>query len=320
MKRTTIVGITDESLIHPPEIFAELSARQRLAEASLLKQQNHFIQSNCPACAAAKREFAFARSGFSFQSCQVCQTLYMSPRPTANMLHEYYEQSDYGRFIQSADHETALAPFRKDQARKQADKLIPLLQKSDHRENGILLLAPKHTMLAEVLAADAITPVHSKPAPWHDDVDPQGDRKYAIAAAFDIFERLPDPGTAIAKVYQQLSTNGHLILSVRSGSGYDLLTLWQHSDLKPAEHMNLFTVEGMSLLMERAGFSVGELSTPGHLDLQIVKRIRAQKHLKLDRFTEYFLNNRNDFASEQFQGFLQKSLLSSHMLAVGVKN
>ena len=324
MKRTTILGVGEESFTHPPAILEELLPKRRRAEAEILTQEQGFEESDCPACQSADREFAFERSGFSFHCCTGCRTLYMSPRPTAAMLQSYYQSSDYAAFLQSENYRNAVEPFKRAQGRARADKLVMLLQETRSREDGILLFAPKSALLEETLVDSNVAPVRTIPAPWDNsrpvEVRDPLEQNYAVISAYDIFERLPDPAASLKRLEASMNPGGRLILSVRSGSGYDLLTLWQHADLCPVEHMNLITVEGMEILMDRVGLKVKELSTPGQLDLQIVQRVRAKKAIKLDRFTEYFLENREDFVAEAFQAFLQKGLLSSHLVVVGEKN
>lgn len=324
MKRSTILGIGEETFTHPPAILDELLPKRRRAEAEILAQAQDFDEVDCPACQSVEREFAFERAGFSFQCCTGCRTLYMSPRPTAEMLQGYYQSSAYAEFMQSDTYWNAVEPFKLGQDRARADKLMMLLHESGSRDDGILLFAPKSALLAETLADSGIAPVTTTSAPWDGslpvEVQDPLEQNYAVISAYDIFERLPSPVASLKKLVASLNKDGRLILSVRSGSGYDLLTLWQHADLCPLEHMNLITVEGMKTLMENAGLVVKELSTPGQLDLQIVQRVRAAKSIKLDRFTEYFLENREDFVGDEFQAFLQKGLLSSHLVVVGVKS
>ncbi|TNE67287.1 MAG: methyltransferase domain-containing protein [Alphaproteobacteria bacterium] len=319
MKRTTIIGITNESFVHPDGVKEELVTRRKAAEQALLSASRTFVHVDCPACGSSRCVAAFERDGYSFQSCLDCESLYMSPRPDAAKLADYYDRSDYAAFLRSDAYRDATADFRRDQARKRADKLIVLQQKTQDAGAALALYAPKSEMLAEVLTQDGVTGIDTLEAPWRTREKLHAVGGYALISAFDIFERVPDVGAELARLAGMLAVGGRIILSVRSGSGYDLLTLWQHADICPVEHMNLMTVEGISKLMEGAGFEVSELSTPGQLDLQIVERVRAGKSLKLDRFTEYFLSRRDSFAHEEFQHFLQKSLLSSHMLVVGVK-
>lgn len=66
--------------------------------------------------------------------------------------------------------------------------------------------------------------------------------------------------------------------------------------------------------MERAGLELIELSTPGHLDVELVLHaVRQDPSIRLPSFVEYLLEQRDALAHLDFQEFLQKHRLSSHV-------
>jgi hypothetical protein len=80
------------------------------------------------------------------------------------------------------------------------------------------------------------------------------------------------------------------------------------------EHLNLLSVEGVSILLEAAGFEVVELSTPGQLDLELVTQaVEQDPTIELPPFIDYLIHQRGDLAHEEFQTYLQKHRLSSHV-------
>ena len=74
------------------------------------------------------------------------------------------------------------------------------------------------------------------------------------------------------------------------------------------------SIEGLTALVERAGLELIELSTPGQLDVQLVQQAcAADPALALPPFLEYLLKKRDALAHEDFQAYLQKHRLSSHV-------
>jgi hypothetical protein len=87
------------------------------------------------------------------------------------------------------------------------------------------------------------------------------------------------------------------------------------------EHLNLLSIRGLELLIDRVGMEVVELSTPGQLDIELVEQ--ASKHdptLILPRFIDYLIKERGDRAHQEFQAFLQKHRLSSHVRVASIRN
>ncbi len=80
------------------------------------------------------------------------------------------------------------------------------------------------------------------------------------------------------------------------------------------EHLNLLSIEGIKLLVERLGLELVEVSTPGQLDLEFVTRAaEADPTIALPRFVKYLIEQRDPLAHADFQEYLQKHRLSSHV-------
>jgi len=80
------------------------------------------------------------------------------------------------------------------------------------------------------------------------------------------------------------------------------------------EYLNVLSIEGFTRLVARCGLELIEFSTPGHLDLQLVQHAaRQDPSIRLPSFVQYLIDNRDTLAHEDFQAFLQKHRLSSHV-------
>jgi len=140
-----------------------------------------------------------------------------------------------------------------------------------------------------------------------------------IVAVFDSLEHEHDVAALLTEAERVLVPGGFLIVTARSGSGFDVQVLWENADVTPLEHLNLISVEGLQTALGRSGFEILEFSTPGQLDVQVVQRLRKERGAVLPRFLEYLLSHRDAHCHEKFQDFIQEQRLSSHMRLIARK-
>jgi len=104
-----------------------------------------------------------------------------------------------------------------------------------------------------------------------------------------------------------------LLFSTLAESGFDIKLLGKYSkSICPPLHLNFFNPKSVSILLDNCGFEVIEISTPGKLDVDIVKNISLEYNLKHDDFLLSIITGDSDIRNK-FQNFLIKNKLSSHM-------
>ena len=111
-----------------------------------------------------------------------------------------------------------------------------------------------------------------------------------------------------------LKKEGYCLITTLGYEGFDILTLGKDSNsISPPHHLNFLSVRGFELLFKRAGFSEVHVMTPGVLDVDIV--------LNSDKNTEFLrvLKLRGDSVIKEFQDFLKKNKLSSHVWVLAKK-
>lgn len=128
-----------------------------------------------------------------------------------------------------------------------------------------------------------------------------------------------DPIDDLRSVGKLLSPKGILVISTRAGSGFDVLALKGGNDrVFPYEHVLLPSKEGLALCLREAGYDLIEMMTPGVMDINYV----AKNIHNLDSnqsFIKYLITKSDDATLQEFQRFLQKGLLSSHIQAIARK-
>lgn len=134
-------------------------------------------------------------------------------------------------------------------------------------------------------------------------------------SALGVIDRVFSPEKFLNTAKSLLLNGGLLFLTTSTISGFDLQVLWDKSkSIFPPDRINLLSIEGLTTLFEKNGFEIIELSTPGQLDVELVKNaLNENKDIELPRFISYLLNNREENTLRSFQEFLQYFKLSSHV-------
>jgi hypothetical protein len=61
--------------------------------ARLLSRRAEFVNVNCPACDAHAAQPLFSKNGFDYEQCSRCQTFFVNPRPSPQVLEWFYGDS-----------------------------------------------------------------------------------------------------------------------------------------------------------------------------------------------------------------------------------
>lgn len=125
-----------------------------------------------------------------------------------------------------------------------------------------------------------------------------------------------NPVQTLRNLKRDLKENGILIINTRLGSGFDVLTLKGNMDsIFPFEHIMLPSKKGLEMILDKAGFELLEITTPGTRDMESV--LRNQDRIEeTNFFIKYLLRMADETTLSDFQQFLQKSGLSSFAQAV----
>ena len=138
--------------------------------------------------------------------------------------------------------------------------------------------------------------------------------------AFEVLEHTFDPSAFVAACARLVRPGGVLLLTTLTIDGFDLQTLWSRSrQISPPQHLNFLSVEGIGRVLTRAGLEVHDLSTPGRLDVDIVRNAATdQPGLEIGRFASTLLRA-SEPTREAFQNFLRANGLSSHLRCIARK-
>jgi SAM-dependent methyltransferase len=300
--------------------------------ARLAGRRAEFVEVACPFCGATAPCQAFEKQGFPYQECGECASLYASPRPSAELLLDYALNSPAVEFWSSHFYRQTAAARREKIFLPRARQIRDVALELGHR-NGCtladigagyglflqesaelgffteLLAVEPDARLAEICRAQGF-PVLEE---WVEELSDAGP-KVELATAFEVLEHVFDPARFLTSSARLLRPGGVLLVTTLAASGFDIQVLWERSrSVSPPQHLNFPTPAGLRRLAERVGLEVVRISTPGQLDVDIVRNVLlADPEAPVPRFAR-MLASADEATREGFQRFLQAHNLSSHI-------
>lgn len=327
-KHTTIDTGLREGDIRPPEIFGRFHELSRQDAERYFADPARRVRVDCPACGCEENAAHHEKQGFCYNRCPRCATLFVSPRPDAALLADYFATSGAARyradqFVPSgararrfhlvgsfAQWVRRIADgYGNPRAKRHADLftvsplvLEELLDLAYFSE--ICAVAPNPLAKGAIEALGVAVRTGGDPAP-----EDLGTVSYC-----ETFERSWSPLADLQMAGELLAERGLFFASTRCASGFDLQILGAKAPyIFIPEHLNLISEEGFGALAERAGFEILELSTPGQLDVQfLIEAVKSDPSIELPPFIHTLIRQRGELAHQDFQHFLQKHRLSSY--------
>jgi len=324
MKHIVVMSDMKAADIRPPALLSRFR-QVSIAESEVFFDHARLIDVDCPACDSRDKSEAFSKNGFSYAQCAECSSVYVSPRPSDQDLTNYYENSQAGKYRDFMSHETADAR-RLHVLRSRMAWVGRIYDETGNTAaRSCADIGTAHPfVLDEIRRLQLFDHLYSVNPAF--DLDHDSDAREVTAqdppleslgavTAFEQLEHQFSPQDFLKTVYDMLAEEGIFFLTTRTISGFDLQVLWDRTPyIFVPEHLNLLSIEGITQMLENAGFRLLELSTPGQLDVELVLRAKSEdSSIELPRFAKYFLNERGIETHSDFQSFLQKNRLSSHV-------
>lgn len=324
-----------EEEIRPEKLRAGQEAAFARDVLRLQSRKDEFVEVHCPACNSASATFALSKYDMHYQQCSSCNTLYMSPRPSPEIMADYYTNSEnyqyWSKYIFPATEAT----------RREKLHTIRLKRIQDYCEQysvpqGMLLEVGPGFGTFSALAQESntfkrVTAVEPTPelaeACRERGVDVIEKRfedlgnslpPVDVLVAFEVIEHLFEPLLFVQKASKIVRPGGLLILTCPNGLGFEVQVLRELSPSIDPEHVNLFNPDAISRMVEQNGFEVLDVATPGKLDAEYVHDAAIKDTIDLSKqlFLKQLLLDEWDKLCLPFQQFLAENQLSSHMWLV----
>lgn len=304
----------------------------------LMKHKKDFVKVSCPACGKLDASFAFIKLRIQYLECNNCRTIYASPRPTQEILKEYYQKSKNYQFWNKYVFPTSEKARREKIFKPRVDLLIKYCKLSGIKSGTLIEVgAGFGTFCEEVKSRNFFKRVIGiEPIPdLAESCRKKGIEiiekpveevklksiKADVIASFETLEHLFNPRDFILSCSKLLKKGGLLVLSCPNMFGFDTLVLREMSKSVGGEHINMFNPESIKILMQDCGLVALDVKTPGKLDAELVHKAIIIDNFNMDDqyFLKHLLVDRWDDMGDKFQKFLSDNLLSSHMFSVAKK-
>ena len=299
----------------------------------LLLHSDKFVNVSCPACNYNEFTPTYKKFGLDYVSCNNCQTLYISPRPSLEVLEICYKDSDVYAYWDKYIFPASEKARREKMFKPRVDSLLEFCKKYNVTTDSILDVGAAYgTFCQEVASRNifkrivAIEPTPDLAKTCRDKnietiespvekVSFGESEKFDVVVNFEVIEHLFSPEDFINQCKKFLKPNGLFVVTCPNGKGFDFTVLKELCNSIDHEHLNYFNPHSLNLLLSRCGFEVLETLTLGRLDAQLVrKKILSGEFSVLNNpFLKQVLIDNWETTSVPFQNFLADNQLSSSM-------
>lgn len=275
-----------ESRIRPDELMGE-QARCLAADVRWLQSRRaEFVEVPCPACGDNRDGVHWRKRGLLYRLCPTCYTVYMSPRPSSELLDEFYRTSRNYEFWNREIFPASEQARREEICRPRAERIAALsdgdslldvgagfgtfCEEAERFFSDVVALEPE-PHLAETCRSKGLCVVQLPVEKVRLTAD--------VVTAFEVIEHLFDPRAFIRHCAELLPAGGLLVLTCPNVKSYEIEMLGPKSSSVDHEHLNYFHPDSLTNLVESEGFTVVELTTPGKLDIDIIRKAGIEPDL-----------------------------------------
>jgi len=324
MERAIIHSDLTKSQINPNSLLDEYNHLLQEDIKKLLPSKT-LLQAFCPVTGEKEVQDSFLKMGMQYQISQTLDNIYLSPRPTMEVLKRFNKESSARKFWM-----TELWP--KTRVARQEKIILPQLewvhgfikQFSQERElllveyipnhwgyykSAMNLFAESHFTLVDPLFDPDIPNMDLQNSYITDEVT---DSSMDAVFLFEALDRSVEPLDLLQKVFNSLKSGGLCFITCLLSSGFEVKMLGHKSEIfVPPERMNIFSYKGLKALIEKMnGFEILEFSTPSVLDIpNVIKHLDV---INNPEFFKYIFKDREDpEILNSFQDFLQMNRLGT---------
>ena len=320
--------------IRPDDLVEENLQLYREDVWKMMDRVREFVDVPCPACSSPLWMPTFSKDGFEHRFCNDCGTVYIDPRPTRDMLMDWYSNAKSIRHWNNKLFPATEASRRERVFKPRAEAVVNICRRVGVRTGSLLdagagfgtfceelaslnvfervLALEPSTELVKTCIARGLNTIQMP-------IESLEMRGLDVITAWELVEHLYRPKDFAEVCARSLHPGGVLILTTPNIKGFDLSILGERAiEVGGPNHLNYFNPRSIRMLLEKAGFEVLELTTPGELDAEIVHRkvVNGEVDLSGQPFLKNVLLDNWVVLGKPFQKFLRDNGLSSHMMVV----
>ena len=328
----------NEDDIRPSDLMDDVRKAYQADLDWLLDRKSEFVKVDCPACQSEESDEAFVKNKLTYLSCCNCKTIYISPRPSLDLISSFYENSQGYKYWAEKIF-PASENIRKESIFKpRAEEVIHYCKNYNINNELLVEIGSGFGTFSQVMKelgyfnrvisiepnSDLAEKCREKGLEVINSVveDVKLSDKADVIVSFEVIEHLFSVKEFLVDSKKILKNNGLAIFSCPNILGFDNLVLGSESSTVDHEHLNYFHPESLKLLFTNCGFNVVKVTTPGKLDADIVRNhaISHPDFLSKNPFLKNVLIDRWDTVGDNFQKFLSDNNMSGHMWIVALNN
>lgn len=322
-----------ENDIRPKELYANQVSALSADIGRLLTKRENFVQVACPACGEENSFKKFEKYFLDYHECKTCETLFMNPRPSPEVLDWFYKGSlnyeYWNKYIYPAS----------EQARRskifvpRVDRVLEFCKKYEVNTDSLLEIGCAYgTFCVEMQSRnqfDRIVGIEPTPSLAEtsrskgieviedvlENISFKEEDRFDVVVNFEVIEHIFSPKEFISQSLRLLKKGGLFIITCPNGKGFDFTVLGEKCNSLDHEHLNYFNPDSLKHLLEDCGFEVLEALTPGRLDAELVRNkiFEGQFDVSNNPFLKQVLIDKWEETGDAFQQFLASSGLSSNL-------
>lgn len=305
----------------------------------LHKQIANFVEVNCPACNSNTANFIFNKYKCNFMQCRNCDAKYMSPRPTEEIMDDYYKNSENYKIWNEYIFPQSEVARKNKICQPNLDKVIEECERLEIKYPSLLEIGPGFGTFAqlanntkyfskitvvertpEMVAActkRGLTVIDHPLESLPNQQNPIAD----VIVFFEVLEHIFNPKKFLSIIDNLLKPGGLIIFTCPNAIGFDTLTLQEKSPAVDTEHVNLFSPKSIDFLIKEINFDLISIETPGRLDVEIVHQSYLANELDISNqpFLQKLFNEESEDLRNNFQKFLIENNLSGNMRVIARK-
>lgn len=327
-----------ESDIRPVDLLAEYLRLNDEDGRRLLANEGSLKKFACPGCGGENSTAAFDKNGFALVRCTNCDTLYVNPAPFGPALEQFYDDSPSANYWANVFLPAVAAARRSKIYRPRAERVLAIAADLNGAADTLVdvgagagLFLQELKRLSPKMALLAIEPNKTQSVKLREDgfkvyegyaetaaAEPDIQGRADIVTCFEVLEHVGQPLNLFNALSALVRPGGLIIVSGLSGSGFDIQVLGAGAKpVSPPHHLTFLSTKGAARLMQRSGLETLSITTPGELDVDIVRNAALEDPNCLDdAFLRHLVLDADDKTRAAFQTFLKDNMLSSHMWIV----
>ena len=300
------------------------------------KDINKFFKNNrlnikCVACNSSSKKFKYIKDTFEYSTCIKCGTLFNNKRPLLKDFEDFYKSSESSHFWANEflpkvavkrsqkifkPNTKRILQFYKRNKLKLPKNVIDVgagqglfldeLKKKLPKSNLIAIEPSKH--FAEICKKKGYQTFEE----IVEKIEISTKQKADLVISNEVIEHVFSPLNYLKKIKKLTKKGGIIVLTTLTIDGIDMIILdKKSSQILPPHHINFISIAGFEKLAKSANLKVINISTPGKMDIDILKNSYDLIDSKTSKiFLDFIFQNRFE---NKFQSFLQKNNISSHI-------